>query len=167
MAGLLEYDFEASIGYWICVAGHLFQRAMNERLEPQGITYRQCQVLGRLACDGELSQVELAELMNIEPPSLVTVLDRMERDGLIERVACGGDRRRKLIRPLAKAKPIWKKIVACAQEVRAQASEGLSDDELDTLKRLLGVVHANLERPGRSRTSRRAARQATAASLPQ
>lgn len=156
---MLEYDFEASLGYWICVSGHLFQRAMNERLEPQGITFRQCQVLGRLACDGELSQVELAELMNIEPPTLVTVLDRMERDGLIERVACDDDRRRKLIRPLPRSKPVWKKIVACAQQVRTEASQGLSAADLAELKRLLGVVRANLERPPRAKGPRRAARK--------
>lgn len=160
MAPLLEYDFEASIGYWICVAGHLFQRAMNERLEPQGITFRQCQVLGRLACDGELAQVELADLMNIEPPTLVAVLDRMERDGLIERVACDGDRRRKIVRPLPKSKPVWKKIVACAQQVRAQAGEGLTEEELATLRRLLSVVRTNLERPARNRAPRRPARVA-------
>lgn len=159
---MLEYDFQSSIGYWICVSARLFQRAMNEELEAQGITFRQCQVLGALACDGPLTQVELAERMTIEPPTLVAVLDRMERDGLIERVACPGDRRKKRVRPLPKARPMWKKIVAVAEKVRSRAAEGLKPDELDTLRRLLAAVQSNLERSRneqrglpRKRTSRK------------
>src|SRR5688572_12651091 len=77
---VLEYDFNASSGHWICMTAHLYTRAINEELAPRGITYRQWQVLGCLAMWGDLSQVELADRMNIEPASLVPVLDRMERD---------------------------------------------------------------------------------------
>src|SRR5688500_9929943 len=97
-----------------------FERAMNERLSPQGITYRQCQVLGWLALAGRLSQSELAERMNIEPPTLVGLLDRMEMQGWISREACPDDRRRKFIVPQPDALPIWAKIIECAQDVRSQ-----------------------------------------------
>src|SRR5687768_1890352 len=109
---MLEYDFENSPGFWICQASHAFQRAFNEELAPQGITFRQCQVLGFLALENELSQNDLAERMGLEPPTLVGILDRMERDGWISRNADKTDRRRKLIRPMPAAMPVWKKIVA-------------------------------------------------------
>ena len=126
------------------MTAHLYGRAMNEELMPEGITFRQCQVLGWLALEGELSQVELADRMNIEPGTLVRVLDRMERGQLIERVSCPGDRRRKIIRPMRSADAVWKKIIACAERVRARAIQGLTRDELKTLKRLLGLVQTNL-----------------------
>lgn len=141
---MLQYDFEESIGYWITMASHALQRALNEELAPHGLTYRQSHVLGWLALEGELSQTELARRMMIEPPTLVRILDRMERDGWIQRADCPTDRRKKLIRPRPQAIPVWKRIVACAKRVRARAGRGLTRDELRTLKRLLTRVQQNL-----------------------
>ncbi len=141
---MLEYDFHASVGYWTCMTAHLFERVMNEELMPRGITYRQCQVLAWLALEGSLSQVELATRMNIEPPTLVGVLDRMERDGLLVRQACPEDRRKKIVVPLAKAEPMWKTIVECAERVRARATRGLSPSQIATLNELLAKLRANL-----------------------
>jgi MarR family transcriptional regulator for hemolysin len=142
---VLEYDFQSSLGYWLCMTSHAYERAMNEELTAQGITFRQCQVLAWLAIEGEQAQTELASRMNIEPPTLVRVLDRMERDGLVSRTGCADDRRRKLIKPLPKARPIWKKIVASAERVRGRAVEGLSKQELTMLKRLLEKVRENVQ----------------------
>lgn len=141
---MLQYDFHNSIGFWICMAARCYERVIHQELLPEGITHRQCQVLAWLALEGELSQVELADRMNIEPPTLVRVLDRMERDGLIAREGCAGDRRRKMIKPLPKAKPIWKKITACAERVRDRAAKGMTRQQRETLKELLQMVEANL-----------------------
>ena len=80
-----------------------FERAMNDELAPRGITFRQAQVLWLLAHEGSLSQTDLAERMRIEPPTLVGILDRMEREGWIRREGDATDRRRKFVAPLAKA----------------------------------------------------------------
>lgn len=141
---MLEYDFQGDLGHWICMTAHSYQRAVNQELAPEGITYRQCQVLAWLAFEGELSQADLAERMNIEPPTLVGVLDRMERDGLLSRVSSEQDRRRKIVRAEPKADPVWKKVVACANRVRSRASQGLTAKELKTLHQLLDRVQQNL-----------------------
>jgi MarR family transcriptional regulator for hemolysin len=127
------------------MTAHLFERQMRDELEPMGITFRQVQILAWLAMEGKpLSQVELAERMNIEPPSLVATLDRMQRDELVIRQDCSGDRRKKMIRPLPKAESVWNEIVACAERVRGRASAGLDAQEIATLHRLLGRVQENL-----------------------
>jgi MarR family transcriptional regulator for hemolysin len=141
---VLEYDFENSVGYWVCQASHALQRAFNEELAPQGVTFRQAQVLGCLALAGRLSQTELAERMRIEPPTLVGILDRMERDGWIRRDADKTDRRRKFIEPTAAAGPVWTRIVAVAKRVRTCATRGMTASQLAQLKKLLAIVQANL-----------------------
>jgi MarR family transcriptional regulator for hemolysin len=141
---VLEYDFEQSVGYWMIMSAHAYERALNEELAPQGVTFRQCQVLGCLALQGTLSQIELADRMGIEPPTLVGILDRMERDGWIRRDDCPSDRRKKLIRATPEAKPVWSKIVACAKAVRARATRGLTKTQLTMLKELLDAVQQNL-----------------------
>jgi MarR family transcriptional regulator for hemolysin len=142
---VLEYDFENSVGFWICQASHALQRAFNEELAPQGVTWRQCQVLGCLALEGPLSQTDLAERMRIEPPTLVGILDRMERDGWIRRDGDKNDRRKKLVHPQPAAKPVWSKIVACAKRVRAKATRGMTAAQLRELKKLLNIVQTNLQ----------------------
>ena len=143
---MLQYDFEDSLGYWLTIATQAFHRAVSEEVAPHGITYRQSLVLGWLAFESELSQTELANKMMVEPPTLVGILDRMERDGWITRNSCPADRRKKLIRATTAAEPVWEKIAAGGRRVRARATEGLSEPELDTLKQLLRRVNQNLER---------------------
>jgi len=141
---VLEYDFENSVGFWICQTSHALQRAFNEELAPQGVTYRQAQVFGCLALEGQLSQTDLAERMGIEPPTLVGILDRMERDGWIRRDGDKTDRRRKFIQATPAAKPVWTKIVAVAKRVRSRATRGMTAAQLAQLKKLLTQVQANL-----------------------
>jgi len=141
---MLQYDFEQSIGYWVTLAAHAIHRALDEELAPQGITFRQSQVLAWLALEGELSQVELAAKLMIEPPTLVKVLDRMERDDWITRTSCLEDRRKKIIRPNQRAGDVWSKIVECAHRVRRQALSGMSEGEVKLLIGLLRRILTNL-----------------------
>ncbi len=141
---MLEYDFDESPGYWLVMAAEAYQRAVNKELAPHGITFRQCQVLGYLSLEGALSQCELADRMRIEPPTLVGILDRMERDDWIRRESCSDDRRRKRIHPTPDAEPIWATIAAIGRRVRARSVEGLSDAERAQLKKLLSRVRRNL-----------------------
>lgn len=141
---MLQYDFQNSIGYWICATARIYERAIQQELQPEGITHRQFQVLSWLALEGTLSQVDLADRMDIEPPTLVRILDRMERDGLIAREGCEDDRRKKLIRPLPKAMPVWKKIVACARRIRERAVQEISPEQKQELSELLAQIQQNL-----------------------
>lgn len=128
------------------MASKAFQRALNEEIKPHGITWRQCEVLAYLALAGPLAQAELAERMGIEPPTLVRILDRMQRDGFIFRKLCPEDRRKKLVTPAPAAQPVWSKIAECAKRVRSQAIRGLSPTEVTQLKRMLHTVEQNLNR---------------------
>jgi MarR family transcriptional regulator for hemolysin len=141
----LEYDFAQSIGFWLTMTTQAYHRAVSEELLPHGITYRQSMVLGWLALEGELSQTELAQKMMVEPPTLVGILDRMERDGWISRHNCPSDRRKNIIRANPAAEPVWEKIVECAMRVRGRATQGLSERQLLTLKKLLRRVGQNLK----------------------
>jgi len=142
---VLNYDFEQSIGYWLTLTTQAYHRAVTEELAPHGITYRQSMVLGWLALEGEMSQTELANKMMVEPPTLVGILDRMERDGWIARHNCPSDRRKKLIRVTRAAEPVWDKIIECAKRVRERATEGLSERQVAMLKKLLRRVGQNVK----------------------
>lgn len=140
----MQYDFEESVGFWIIQAHQSYARAITERLSPYGITFRQAQVVAHLTFDGAQTQSALATQMMIEPPSLVGVLHRMERNGLVERRGCTEDGRCKLVHLLPAAEAIWQQVADCAREVRSEAVRGMSDAEVSQLKRLLNQVKENV-----------------------
>src|SRR5262245_12627803 len=142
---MLEQDFEQSVGYWAHMLSRAFERALNEELKPLGITLRQCQVLGWLALASELTQAQLAERLRIEPPTLVRILDRMERVGWIERHPDAEDRRKKLIRATRRVRPLWERIMSCIRGVRARATAGIDADDLETARAVLGRMQQNLQ----------------------
>ena len=146
---MLEHDLDESLGVWITLAAEAYRKALTEELAPHGFTFRQCQVLGFLAFEGPQPQNVLAEKMRVEPPTLVGILDRMERDGWIQRRPCEDDRRKKLIHPTELAEPVWQSILQCGRRVRAQASHGLSPEQLSQLREILETVQANLGAPAR------------------
>jgi len=141
---MLRFDFEESLGYWVFSVAHLMTRAMNDELGKLGITYRQWEVLCWLSYMGEITQSELAEQMRIEAPTLVGVIDRMERDGWIERETDPSDRRKKIIRATDKVEPMWEQMVDCAMQVRSKATKGFHPGELDGVKGQLRRLRDNL-----------------------
>jgi len=144
---VLRYDFEDSLLYGVCSTSHAMEKALNEELAPLGITHRQWQALGWLVFEGELSQCELADRMRIEPPTLAGIVDRMERNGWIERVPCPEDRRRKRLRPTPRVEPVWETIASAARRVRARAAEGFSEAERCRLMDSLARIRSNLGDP--------------------
>lgn len=145
MFDVLHYDFQDSLSYLLCMASTAMQQAINAELAAHGITFRQLQVLSWLAHDGEaLTQGELATRMNIEPPTLVGILDRMEQHGWITREGCPDDRRKKIVRPAPAAEEIWETMVESMRHVRETAASRLTAEQTESLKDLLRIVHSTL-----------------------
>ena len=141
---MLDYDFEDSVGYWICMTSHALRRALDAELAREKITLRQFEVLASLALNGEMSQTELAERLGIEAPTLAGILSRMERDGWLERNSCPDDRRKKRIRVTEQAEAVWSRMADCCRRVREQAIQGLSDEDLARLRDTCERMRSNL-----------------------
>ncbi|MGD9645708.1 MAG: MarR family winged helix-turn-helix transcriptional regulator [Pirellulales bacterium] len=144
---MLQFDFENSVAYWIFATAHQLACTINEELAALGITHRQWEVLAWISYSGEMSQTELAEKMGIEAPTLVGVLDRMERDGWIARVPSEVDRRKKMIRATEKVEPVWAQMVACGMGIRARATRGLTSEQLQEMRNTLEIMRKNLAKP--------------------
>ena len=141
---MLEYDFKESIGYSVAMAYRALRKALDAELGRYGITFSQWQVLSGLALEGEISQVKLAELIGVEGPTLVRILDRMEQRGWIKRKVSSRDRRQKLISPTKKVEGVWKQMTECAHGVRNGAVKGISSKDVVNLQKLLKKIKENL-----------------------
>ncbi len=141
---MLKYDFKQSIGYSVAMTNRVLRKALDAELGRYGITFSQWQVLAGLALEGEASQVRLAELIGVEGPTLVRILDRMEQKGWIRRRVSSRDRRQKIISPTGKVEGVWKMMTECAHGVRNGAVKGISSKEIANLQRILKKIRENL-----------------------
>ena len=141
---MLEHNFEKNISFWVGLTAHIFEQALNSELAGTGITLRQVQVLACLSLYGELAQNELARQLQIEPSTLVRILDRMERNGWIKRVGSPADRRKKIIHPTQQVGTKWAEIVKHGERMERRATAGLTQSQLKTLKDMLAVIRKNL-----------------------
>ncbi len=133
-----------NLGFLLKDVSRLYTRRFEERAHGLALTLPQCKTLAYLSKNEGVSQKRLAELIEIDPMSLVRILDRMEADGWVQRRSDPDDRRARSLVLTEKAKPIVEHIWQLVSETRAEALEGLSADERTALVELLERVHENL-----------------------
>ena len=116
----------------------------EQRAGALGLTLPQCRVLVDLADHQGVSQVQLAELTDIEPMTLVRILDRMESDGWLERRSDPADRRARRLYLRPAGKPLVEEILNMVELTREEAFAGISRAQADLLITLLEKVQSNL-----------------------
>jgi DNA-binding MarR family transcriptional regulator len=141
---VLEYDWDSSVGTWVCLTSQALRRAFSARLAQVGITLRQWEVLAWLSSHGASSQAEIAEGLGIEAPTLAGIVTRMERDGWLERKACSNDRRKNRLFATEQADAVWNRAVQECNIMRDQMTSGLSDAELKQFKRTCERIRENM-----------------------
>jgi DNA-binding MarR family transcriptional regulator len=141
---------QRTFGFLLKDASKLYVERFDHRARELGLTLPQCKALVYLArCEG-ISQVELASAAEIEPMTLVRILDRMESDGLLERRADPADRRARRLYLKPKSRPLLQTIDRISSDTRDEAFAGFSTQEaaslLAGLERVRGTL-ASLQRP--------------------
>ena len=75
----------AEVGFVLHDLGRLMRKRFEQRATPLGFTRSQWLVLLHLAKVEGIHQAGLAEILEMEPITLVRILDRLEARGLVER----------------------------------------------------------------------------------
>ncbi|MFO0574278.1 MAG: MarR family transcriptional regulator [Polyangia bacterium] len=134
-----------SMGYLINVAGRLFSRALNARLLKHGVSIGQWPILMFLFEKEGLSQQEISQHIGLEESTLARTIERMERDGLVERLRSAIDRRRVELTLTPRARALRRSLRSCAIAVNETAMAGLSDNAMERLLQGLAHMRARLE----------------------
>ena len=119
------------------------RREVSDRV---GLSFGKTRALRRIA-RRPMPMGELAALLGVDPPNLTTVVDDLERAGLVERQAHPTDRRVKLVLATSAGAALAQQ----ADEILARpplAMLELAADDLDTLEQILSRVRRAQE-PGR------------------
>nr|WP_305144970.1 MarR family transcriptional regulator [Anaerotignum propionicum] len=99
-----------------------------------------------LNTDKEMSQKELASLMNIQDPSLARLIDRMERDGLIRRIENQKDKRMKILELTEAGRLKAESLMHCGQEFSDLLLEDISDEDVEIFHKVLDKMLNNIEK---------------------
>lgn len=126
-------------------ANRSFARLVDAPLRELGFAIGQLPVLVSLRKRGALSQAELARIAQVEQPSMAQLLNRMERDGLVQRVADPSDGRSRLISLTDQALQRLPEAKSTMDAASRKALTGFTKSERELLGDLLSRVNANLE----------------------
>jgi MarR family transcriptional regulator for hemolysin len=141
---MAEFDFNRSFGFVLYETARLLSKRFDQRSKSLGLSRAQCQVLAYLVYHEGINQAGLAELLEIEPISLARLIDRMAQAGWVERRPDPKDRRAWQLFITDKAKPLFAEMIAIGREVRAEALDGFTSEEADTIMELLVRARRNL-----------------------
>src|SRR3981189_1649431 len=89
----MSLDLKRQLIAQLVESSRLLRNYIDHRAKSRGTTRAQWIVLFRLRQQEGLSQVDLAEVLELQPISLVRLLDRLVEHGLLERRPDPNDRR--------------------------------------------------------------------------
>jgi MarR family transcriptional regulator for hemolysin len=143
--GSMNYPFSQGLTF----VARRWRNLMNEELRAVGQSQARWGTLYWIAVFGDtVNQTELADRIGVEQPTLGRVLRDLEAEGLIERASGSADRRAKVIRLTAAAKPVMKQINRIQESVRARLLRDIDPKDLTVCMAVFAQILANMEEPG-------------------
>lgn len=133
-----DFPIAGRPGYLLHKAGLMLVEDAEKALADVGMRIRYFFVLAALAGGPELSQQDLSRLLNLDPTTVVTVIDEMERNKHVERRRNPADRRRYNLILTDSGREALGTADRVASEVEEQFFGALEESERETLRGMLG-----------------------------
>jgi len=133
-----------SLGFLLADVSRLIRRAFRQRLEGSSLTLAQARALIYVARHEGVRQVDLAEMLELQPITLARLIDQLADAGLVERRADPADRRayRMFLKPAAAAHLDAIRQVGAA--IQADALRDLGADQAAITIQVLNKMRENL-----------------------
>lgn len=116
----------------------------DARVKQRGLTFARARTMMLLDRMEILSQKDLAEELEIETPTMVRLLDGLEKQGFIERRSVEGDRRAKQIVMTPLGAELASEVNQLAQELRAEFLQGIDDKALVATLEVIRAINRNI-----------------------
>jgi DNA-binding MarR family transcriptional regulator len=141
-----DLNFELRLGFLVHDVSRLRRSLIDRFLKPLNVTRSQWWVLAFLSRRDGMSQVSLAEELDLGKVALGGLIDRLEANGIVERRPDPIDRRVKRVFLTKSGGNLMKEIRASSAEAEHLILAGLDDDDLTRTVRALRGMKANLLR---------------------
>ncbi|MET8093841.1 MarR family transcriptional regulator [Micromonospora sp. NPDC005220] len=120
----------------------------GEQAEKHGLHLRDYIVLSALDKTPGLTQVELARALGLDKTTLMTQLDRLERDNLVVRHADPNDRRRRIPEITSAGDEVRAEVARASDEAERNAMAGFTQAEVAMFRRMLFAIIGTTVDPG-------------------
>jgi MarR family transcriptional regulator for hemolysin len=131
------------IGLFVARRAKALSRSFDAALAAQGGSLASWLVLTSLMGGSHRSQRAIAAEVGVEGPTLTHHLNRMEAAGLVTRVRDPQNRRAHQVELTDEGRATFRSLLGAVQAFDERLRADLTDDELQTLRRLLSRLAAN------------------------
>jgi len=116
-----------------------------ELRERFGLVGSKWKIIVVLSLKEGITQKHIADMAFVEAPTLVPVIDKMEKEGYLTRQSDPKDRRNNLIFMTKKSKDIVDPIIDCILEIRNMGLNKISKKDMEIAKKVLEQIMSNTE----------------------
>lgn len=141
----MNFDMDSSLGFVLNKTSLLSKAGFNQRIKRFDISPEQWSLILRVVERNGLTQKELSDSTYKDQANITRSIDRLEKKGLLRRVSNDSDRRSINLYPTPEAVALVDAIIPISQQFNQRLCKGFSQDEIETLLRLLKKVHSNLD----------------------
>lgn len=135
--------YEQSPFYWLAHTHAIYTLEMEKVLKKLGTDMPTRRVLLMLELHGTASVSELSSRAIIKMSTVTRILQRMRDDGLVETRSNADDARVTDVSMTPKGAELAQHIREATEKVYARGYKGLTDAQLDTLRKTLAVIFHN------------------------
>lgn len=143
---MLRENVDRNFGFIVHDVARLLRTEFDRRVKAMGLTRSQWWVLVHLFRNNGVTQSELADILEIEKATLGRLLDRLESNNWVQRVACDLDRRAKRVFLTDEVTPAVKDMRDRAADLRRDALAGLPREERERFVDTLLHIKGNLSK---------------------
>jgi len=138
---------EDTIGFLVWDTSRAFTRVFTQRINRHGLSFGLWPFLRALWEEDGLTQRELSERVTMKGPTTVAAINRLERKGLVRRVANPHDARKINVFLTDKGRRAFDVAMPEVEAVNRQGTGRLTKADQLTLKRLLRTLRGNIMTP--------------------
>lgn len=139
-----DEDWVIRLGFLVHDVARLRRTVIDETFKPLSVTRSQAWLMAYLSKADGLTQSALAEQMDLGKVALGGLIDRLEKNEMIERRADPDDRRMNMIYITTKGKRVVKAMRKLTIEANKGILKGISDEEVRLAAIMMGKMKKNL-----------------------
>jgi DNA-binding MarR family transcriptional regulator len=145
MPAAASFELDRHVFFWLTQVIGARDRELAQGLKDFGLRVPEWRALAAMYARKHCTMSELAELATIDRTTLTRTVDRMQDSGWLERLADEADLRITRLALTATGRKMFERIWPEVQRLNELALDGLSKAEIDSLRKILERMRANLE----------------------
>ncbi|MEM8750423.1 MAG: MarR family transcriptional regulator [Pseudomonadota bacterium] len=133
-------DFERSLPMILNLTLDAIMPAYRDLFTQYDLTEPQWRVLRMVWNDQNITSAALSEKTLLSPPSLVSIIDRLEKKGLVSRVRSLTDRRQVYVVATAKGRALHQEVMPHVVAIHEDLKVRVSDEEWAAMETILNKI---------------------------